>query len=396
MAVVYGRFEKPKKVLVEGEDERQGHFVIEPLERGFGHTLGNALRRMMMTSIEAPAIISVGIEGVLHEYQAIEGIVEDMINIVLNFKGALLRRIPMEDEVAARAERHLTETIEITGADLAATGQHVVTLGDLIPEGGEFEIINPDLPLFTVTKPMKKSIDIRIAMGRGYVPSERLQSEGRGEHEIALDGLFSPVRLVRYNVIDTRVGQHTDFDRLELEVQTDGRVTPKEALSFASDILNTHLDIFSDIGEPPVAYEREEVKVDTDKQALLDRLSRRIGDIELSVRSTNCLNGAGIRYIGELVVMQESDMLRFRNFGKKSLGEIRDKLYEMGLNFDMRKTLRDNDIDPENLIGAIEAFLAERAAASFEGEAGMGNEGSVRRASAEGGDSSSSNEFSND
>lgn len=357
MSVVYGKFEMPEKITIE---EKKGHvyarFIAEPFERGFGHTIGNSLRRMLLNSLEAPAIISIFMEGVPHEYMAIEGVIEDMTNIILNLKGALLRKLPTEEQGGYRGNWIVTRMLNITAEDLAKDGQVHVKLGDLMTTG-DFEVVNPDLHLFTVTKPMTKRIDLKVCIGRGYVPSERHVIADRMADEIVIDSAFSPVRLVNYFVENTRVGQDTDYDRLILEVHTDGRITPEEALSFATQIGIRHFEVFNKVQRHQLIFESNEAVEDTDRDEILQKLSLRIGEIELSVRSTNCLNGAEIEFIGELVVRPESEMLKFRNFGKKSLNEIKAKLHEMNLHLGM--DLTKYGITRENVRDIIKNYMQE-------------------------------------
>ena len=350
MTVKYGKFEMPQKI-VQDTDKASAHsarFVAEPFERGFGHTVGNSLRRMLLSSMEAPAIISVRIEGVPHEYMAIEGIVEDMTNIVLNFKSALLRKLPMVNDYASRESRMLTGTVEITQDMLDKNGGQIqVTLGDVVKEGN-FEVVNPGLPLFKVTQPMKRQIDLRVAFGRGYIPAERHEIHDKTSDEILIDGLFSPVRLVNYTVENTRVGQDTDYDRLILDIETDGRVTPEEAISFASQIGMKHFEIFNNkLKSMQRSFDEGEGEAQDEDDELMEKLSLRIDEIELSVRSTNCLSGANIDTIAELVSIPERRMLEFRNFGKKSLNEIKAKLQEMELSLGM--DLTRYGITPDNI-----------------------------------------------
>ncbi|NGX41753.1 MAG: DNA-directed RNA polymerase subunit alpha [Chlamydiae bacterium] len=340
MSVRYGKFEMPEKIELEENTATDtfARFVAEPFERGFGHTLGNSMRRLMLTALEAPAIIACRLEGVPHEYMAIDGIVEDMTNIILNLKGALLRKLPMDETVNSREQRILTKVLEITQDDLNNNnGQVEIKFGDIIDEGS-FDIVNPNLHLFTVTKPMKKQIDLRVAFGKGYVPSERHDVSDKTADEILIDAAFSPVHLVHYFVENTRVGQDTDFDRLVLEVTTDGRITPTEAIGFAAQIALKHFDVFNKIETHTLAFEEVQEEGDGDKDEIMEKLSLRIDEIELSVRSTNCLSGANIETIAELVSIPERRMLEFRNFGKKSLNEIKAKLHEMGLSLGMDLT----------------------------------------------------------
>lgn len=361
MAVKYGKFELPPKIKIDDATRKStfARFVAEPFERGFGHTVGNALRRVMLSALESPAIISVRIEGVAHEYMAVEGIIEDMTHIILNLKSALLRKIPEDDVSRSRDAKTITTTIDITPQQIEkAGGQYGVTLDDLLGES-EFEVVNPDLVIFTVTKPMTKKVDLKIAIGRAYVPSERHVMLEKGVDEIIIDSIFSPVRLVNYYVENTRVGQDTDFDRLILEVTTDGRITPEEALSFATQIATLHLDVFKEIHLKPITFDHGMVETNTDRDTLMSKLALKINEIELSVRSTNCLAGANIETIGELVVMPEMEMLRFRNFGKKSLSEIKSKLEEMGLSLGM--DLTKLGINRDNIRQIIADYLNEKA-----------------------------------
>lgn len=360
MSVKYGKFEMPHKIVVENEspDGTYARFVAEPFERGFGHTIGNSLRRMMLTSLEAPAIIAVRIEGIPHEYMVVEGIVEDMTNIILNLKGALLRKLPTDDEPRSRESRILSTVIEVTQDDLdKGGGQYSVKLNEVIT-AGNYDVVNPDLHIFTATKPLRRQIDLRIAIGRGYVPSERHVVRDKTSDEILIDSAFSPVRLVNYSVENTRVGQDTDFDRLILEVYTDGRVTPTEALVFAAQIGVKHFEVFNKVKAVSLSFDEDIEEGHADQDELLDKLALRIDEIELSVRSTNCLSGANIDTIAELVSIPERRMLEFKNFGKKSLNEIKAKLTEMGLGLGM--DLSSFGITPDNVKDKSRQFLEER------------------------------------
>lgn len=360
MSVKYGKIEMADEIEVESESLKtnKGRFIVEPLEKGHGHTFGNSLRRIILTSIEAPAIISVRIEGISHEFMAVEGIIEDMTNIILNLKGALLRKLPTDDEPHSRDSRLLTSLIEVTQGDLDKNqGLIEITLGDVIPEG-YFEVVNPELHILTVTKPMKKQVDLRIAIGRGYVTSERLSVRDKASDEILIDAAFSPVRLANYSVENTRVGQDTDFDKLILEIITDGRITPSEALCFASQIGLKHFEMFSKFKKLSLTFDEGYLSDDDDQDDLLDKLLLRIDEIELSVRSTNCLSGANIETIAELVSIPERKMLEFRNFGKKSLNEIKAKLVEMNLGLGM--DLSRFGITSDNVKEKIKVLYEER------------------------------------
>lgn len=356
--LLYDKFEMPEKIKVEESTATMTYarFIAEPFERGFGHTMGNSLRRMLLTAIEAPAIISFFMEGVHHEYMAIEGIIEDVTNIVLNLKGALLRKLPLEGMPNVRDQKVITKMLDISAEDLGPNRQKVITLGDLITTG-DFEVVNPNHRIFTVTKPMTRRVELKISIGRGYVSSERHLIHNRIVDEIVLDSIFSPVRLVNYFVEDTRVGQDTDFDRLILEVKTDGRISPQEAVSFSAKLLMKHLSSFDAMDRHEISFEEASSSIDSDRDQLMQKLVLGINEIELSVRSTNCLNGANIETIGELVVMPEPKLLQFRNFGKKSLNEIKAKLTEMGLGLGM--DLNRFGITQDNVKEKIKIYLEE-------------------------------------
>lgn len=360
MSVKYGKFEMPNKFTLEEESATPTYarFIAEPFERGLGHTVGNSMRRMMLSSLEAVAIISLRIEGISHEYMCVEGILEDMTNIILNFKGALLRKLPMDDTPHSRDSRILTHTLEITQEDLDKhKGQYHVKLQDVVKDGN-YEIVNPNLHLFTVTKPMRRQIDLRVAFGKGYVPSERHVVRDKTSDEILIDSAFSPVRLVNYLVENTRVGQDTDFDRLIFEITTDGRITPVEAISFASQICIKHFEVFSKVKAHALSFDEGLGEGDGDQDEMMEKMSLRIDEIELSVRSTNCLSGANIETIAELVSIPERKMLEFRNFGKKSLNEIKAKLHEMNLHLGM--DLTRYGITADNAKDRIRQYHEER------------------------------------
>lgn len=365
MAVRYGKFELPVNIKVDETDIKKNfvRFIAEPFERGYGHTVGNSLRRIMLTSIEAPAIKSVKIEGVPHEYTAVEGIVEDMTHIVLNFKKSLFRKLPTDDERDAKSDKVLSKILEITPDMIHDNGgQYIVCLKDIVGDS-EFELVNPEQHIFTATQPFTKTVELKIGFGRGYTPAEKHESESVGIGEIYIDAIYSPVRIVNYFVENTRVGQATDYDKLILEVTTDGRITPQEALTFSSQIAIMHFKGFEATESfMPIAIEKESEEEDTDKDVILSKLALKINEIELSVRSTNCLAQANIDTIAELVIMPESDMLRFRNFGKKSLNEIKAKLEDMGLHLGM--DLSKYGITRENVKNIINDYTSEKVGES--------------------------------
>jgi DNA-directed RNA polymerase subunit alpha len=360
MLVRFGKLEKPRKIVIEEESATPtfARFIAEPFERVFGHSIGNALRRILLSSLETPGIISVRIEGVPHEFMAVEGICEDMTNVILNIKGAKLRCLPSEETNTTRENRIVTTVIDVTQGDLDDNNGSVeIKLKDVVKES-IFEVVNPEMKLFTVTKPMKRQIDLRIGFGRGYVSSERHIIPNKMVDEIVVDTAFSPVTLVNYFVENTRVGQDTDFDRLVLEITTDGRLSPAEALTFAAQVAINNFEVFEQIKGHELVFESPMKDTQGDDDELIDKLALRIDEIELSVRSTNCLASANIDTIAELVCIPEKRMLEFRNFGKKSLNEIKAKLSDMGLGLGM--DLTKFEITCDNVKDKMKELLEQR------------------------------------
>ena len=308
---------KPKQLEAEEKNltSTYGKFVGEPFERGFGVTIGNSLRRLLLSSLQGAAITAVRIKGVLHEFSTIPGVREDVTDIVLNLK-----------EVRLKLHDGTQDT-----ARIEAKGEGIVKAGD-IKAGANLEILNPDLPIATLSKEGKLDMDLTIKVGRGYVSAERNKDEEAPVGTIPIDAIFSPIRKVNYTVTNARVGQRTDYDRLTMEVWTDGSVRPDDALAFAARILQDQLSIFINFEEAAEAAEAVEER----HPSLNENLFRSVAELELSVRSANCLQNAGIKYIGELVQKTEAEMLKTKNFGRKSLNEIKEILREMGLDFGMR------------------------------------------------------------
>src|SRR5690625_4592587 len=302
--------EKPQITAVESGDT-YGRFVVEPLERGYGITLGNSLRRILLSSLPGAAVTSVRIDGVLHEFSTIPGVVEDTTEIILNIKQLLL-------------EVHADEPVTLR---LEAKGEGRVTAGDIEPNA-DVEILNPDLHIATLDTDGALSMEFTVKKGRGWVPAERNKEEDAPIGVIAVDSIFSPVQKVNYEVEDTRVGQVTDYDQLVLEVWTDGSIRPDEALSVSAKVLIEHLRLFVGLTE---AADDIEVMVQKDEEPKDKALSMAVEELELSVRSYNCLKRAGINTVEELVKRTEADMLKVRNLGKKSLQEVKEKLSEYGL-----------------------------------------------------------------
>lgn len=303
--------EKPRIEAAEGGEDNYGRFVIEPLERGYGITLGNSLRRILLSSLPGAAVTAIRIDGVLHEFSTIPGVVEDTTDIVLNIKDLLLKM-------------HVDEPVTLR---LEAEGEGPVTAAD-IEHSADVEILNPDLHIATLDKGGRLSMEMTVEKGRGWVPAERNKKEDQPIGVIAVDSIFSPVKKVNYEVRDTRVGQVTDYDQLILEVWTDGSIRPDEAVSVAAKILIEHLQLFVNLTE---AADDMEILVKKDEEPKDRALSMTIEELDLSVRSYNCLKRAGINTVEELTKKTEADMLKVRNLGKKSLQEVKEKLAEYGL-----------------------------------------------------------------
>lgn len=320
MAIVMAKFEFPKRLTWDEETATPTYtkFIVEPFERGYGFTLGNALRRVLLSSLEGAAITDVKIEGVLHEFGTVPGVLEDVTQIVLNLKQVVLK-------MDGRESRRIT---------LAAKGEKEVTAAD-IETGGTVEVVNPDQHIATLNKGASLKIEMSVGLGRGFRPSEMNKFPDSPIGVVPVDSIFSPVRKVNCLVEDTRVGQLTDYNRLILEIWTDGRITPRDALIRSAALLAKHLDLFTDEGKYTVEF-IEEAEAEKKEDKLQKLLSMPITEIELSVRSTNCIKAADIQTLGDLVRKTENEMLQYRNFGKKSLEEIKNILTRYGLHLGMQ------------------------------------------------------------
>ncbi len=307
---------RPRMLELEDRSDTYGKFVCEPLERGFGITLGNSLRRILLSSLQGAAITAVKIEGALHEFTTLADVVEDVTDIVLNLKEVLLRMHDSKPKVVR----------------LDKEGEGRITAKDITLVDG-VEVLNPEHHICTLSRGGKVHMELHIGMGRGYVPAERNKTPNMGVGTIPIDSLFSPVKKVNYTVTNARVGQQTDFDKLTLEVWTNGAVRPDDALAFAAKILKEQLTIFINFEEQP---EPVESPVNEEQEKLNENLWRTVDELELSVRSANCLQNANIKYIGELVQRTEAEMLKTKNFGRKSLKEIKEILATMGLSLGMK------------------------------------------------------------
>lgn len=321
MAKRLGKFELPNRLVRVEETATPTFacFVADPFEKGFGHTIGNALRRVLLSSIEGAAIASVKIEGVSHEFQCCNGIMEDMTEIVLNLKKILFKTVRRDP---------ITLHLDVTkiGSVLAK---------DIEPNA-DVEIVNPDQVICTLTEERNFKAELTVIVGRGYRLAEDNKEVNQIIGVIPIDSLFSPVTLVKYSVESTRVGKMTDFDKLFLEITTDGRITPEDALKEATAILMHHLEIFNQFTSEDIEFEDKKRAEGEDQNRLRKLLNMSVNEIELSVRAANCLNNANILTVGELARKTEAEMLKYRNFGKKSLNEIKAKMEQLGLSLGMK------------------------------------------------------------
>jgi DNA-directed RNA polymerase subunit alpha len=309
---------KPKTMEIEEEtlSPTYGRFHVEPLERGFGITIGNSLRRILLSSLQGAAIYAVRMKGVLHEFSTIYGVREDVTDIILNIK-----------ELLVKLHSDGPETLH-----LKANKPGVVRARD-IQTGPNVEILNPDLVIATLSEDGDLDIELVVKRGRGYIPAERNREEGQPIGTIPIDALFSPIRKVNYTVTHSRVGQITDYDRLTMEIWTNGNVAPADALGYAAKILKEQLSVFINFDEEEIIPKTPEAP---ELAKLNENLFKGVDELELSVRSANCLKNADIRYIGDLVQKTETEMLKTKNFGRKSLNEIKEILSEMGLSLGMK------------------------------------------------------------
>jgi DNA-directed RNA polymerase subunit alpha len=318
---------RPKKLQVETETltNTYGKFYAEPFERGFGTTLGTGLRRVLISSLQGAAITSVKAKGVLHEFSAIPGVTEDMTDIILNLKGVRLK-VHGNDSRMVR---------------IVQKGEGVVKAKDIITDNN-VEILNPEHHIATCSKDANVEMDMTVKVGKGYVPADRNRDEKAPVGTIPIDAIFSPISKVNFTVTNARVGQITDYDKLTVELWSDGSVKPQDAVAYASKILKDQLSIFINFDED--VEPQEEVEPEEERERFNENLYRSVDELELSVRSANCLKNAGIKLIGELVSRTEAEMLKTQNFGRKSLNEIKDILVDMGLTLGMKL---DNFPDPE-------------------------------------------------
>jgi DNA-directed RNA polymerase subunit alpha len=322
MPVRLARFEMPNR-LQKSETtatDTYTQFVAEPFDSGYGHTLGNSLRRVLLSSLEGAAITSVKIKGAPHEFCTLPGVVEDVTDIILNLKKVRFKHF---------------ENKEARKLSLSVDREGVVTAAD-IQEDTAYQVVNPDQHICTLDRKTKFEMDIEVRVGRGFATGEDNKRPDSPIGVIPIDSIFSPVTRVKYAVANTRVGQKTDYDKVELDIWTDGRMTPQDALTQASAILRKHLDVFVNYDDSAVEFEEKPGAESDENNELKKLLNMSVNEIELSVRAANCLNNANITTVGQLAMKSEAEMLKYRNFGKKSLNEIKDKLAELGLTLGMK------------------------------------------------------------
>lgn len=320
MPIRISRFEMPKRVVKDEATATNTYakFIAEPFEIGYGRTVGNSLRRVLLSSIEGVAITSIKIDGAQHEFCSIPGVVEDVTDIVLNLKQLLMKSY-------VRKPGRLS---------ISVSGPGEVTAGD-IETDGSIEILNPGLHIATLAADGKLNMEIEVCIGRGFCPAEWNKKENQEIGHIPIDSVFSPVTRVNFTAENTRVGQRTDYDKLILEIWTDGRITPDDALTVSAAIMRHHMDVFVNFDKNIVEFEETEKQVDAEREDLRRKLNMSVNEIELSVRAANCLNNANLTTVGELAQKTEAEMLKYRNFGKKSLNEIKAKLVDLGLGLGM-------------------------------------------------------------
>ncbi|MDP2653852.1 MAG: DNA-directed RNA polymerase subunit alpha [Candidatus Omnitrophota bacterium] len=326
MGVKWRDFQMPKRLDCDESSyiATYGKFIAEPFERGYGVTLGNSLRRILLSSIEGSAVSAIRIDGVQHEFSTIPGVLESVTDMVLNVKGIIVK-----------SHSKVPKTVYIKKDQKGPIRAKDIICDETV------EIINPDHHVVTLTQDIPFNMELEVSRGRGYVPAEQNKKEGTPVGTVPVDSIFTPITKVNFFVENTRVGQRTDYDRLVVEIWTNGGINPKEALLYGANILQRHLDVFVSYGQLP-EEEVEEEEISIEEQALYEKLRLPISELELSVRSANCLRDANIKTIADLVKKSESELLSFRNFGKKSLSEINDLLKVMGLGLGMK-------VDPKKL-----------------------------------------------
>ncbi|MEM6297908.1 MAG: DNA-directed RNA polymerase subunit alpha [Bacteroidota bacterium] len=317
-------FQMPDRIIMEKADDFRGLFEFRPLEPGYGVTVGNSLRRVLLSSLEGYAIVGVKVEGVLHEFSTIEGVVEDMTEFILNLKMVRIKRIDEEND-----SPNMVITLNVSGKD-------TFTGADISEAAEDFEVLNPDHIICNMDESAELQVELHLNKGRGYSPSELNKVKDQAIGYIAIDAIYTPIKNVRYNIENTRVEQKTDFEKLVMEIETDGSIHPEDALKEAANTLIRHFMLISDEKIQLDTGEEEEVEtVDEEMLHMRKLLKTQLSELDLSVRAYNCLKAANVKTLGELVSLEISDMMKFRNFGKKSLTELEQLVAEKNLTFGM-------------------------------------------------------------
>ncbi|WP_291725981.1 DNA-directed RNA polymerase subunit alpha [Bernardetia sp.] len=325
-------FQMPDKVVMEKADDFHGIFEFKPLEPGYGVTVGNALRRVLLSSLEGYAIIGIKMGSVLHEFSTVEGVVEDVSEIILNLKMLRLKKV-VEDESSQKISIQLSGKSELTGKDIADATS-------------EFEVLNPELVICHMDESVELELELFLDKGRGYVPAEENRQAENSSSYIPIDAIYTPIKNVTYSIENTRVEQKTDYEKLIIDIQTDGSIHPEDALKSAAHLLMRHLALISDQNITLDYLEtQQEEEVDEEFVRMRKQLKTALSEMDLSVRAYNCLKAANIRTLGDLVSLEISDMMKFRNFGKKSLTELEQLVSDLGLTFglDISKYKLDED-----------------------------------------------------
>lgn len=321
----------PDGIQIDVASEFSGRFSLQPLERGYGVTIGNALRRVLLSSLGGFAITGVRLDGVQHEFSTIRGVTEDVADIILNLKEVRFRTAAETEEGSIH---------------LAFSGPGALTAGDIGAATSEYEVLNPDHHIATLDENAALNVELRIERGRGYVPADENKRADDPINVIAMDAIFTPIRNVRYSVKPTRVGQKIDYENLAIDIETDGSISPEDALMEAATVLRNHVNLFIAMHSVPVIPVEKPEVVDTETQRIRELLVQPVEDLDLSVRAQNCLKAANITNIGDLVSREESEMLKFRNFGRKSLQELVHVLNDRGLHFGMIEARQEEKAQP--------------------------------------------------
>lgn len=365
--ISYGYLHLPDNIQIENLDGNRSKFIWAPFDRGFGHTIGNTLRRILLSSIESPAVVSIKLSPFLHEFMAVDGIHEDMTDIVMNLKEVLLKLEDFDNYVSGKIYE-IDGVIEVTDEEIKNNDGSVKIKAEDIFIHELISVVNGDKVIFTVVAPQSIDVKIKFMVGRGYIPVDRLEITNLENGEVLIDGLFSPVKLVNCKVENSRVGSSTDFDKLIIDVDTDGRISPVDALSYSLQIASHLFTNVTNISRHFLEFADNLQKVENDEKLRLEEeimriLSENINDMDLTVRSSNCLRDSGIKYFGEMLLYSESEMLKMKNLGKKSLDELKSKIDEKNhggtYSFRFGMDLSKYGLNKENIRKSLDDFVSD-------------------------------------